>query len=204
MDHCFFCPNLMVHPKWYPNFDLYDLEMLMDKSSGEKPVGMTQVIWDAMGFNENASFLGFFWTMGQAKPRKKTHISNKVPSHVFVLFILSMYFPTSPRASQSMSFAEMGLKGRCAEGLFNAEHSTAECLWKCRWIYGRGICRTISLSHLRFFLHFTPWYTQELWAAMLENKIAVSKREQAWAIVSKALKGTCKGPKRYVKALKRT
>ena len=60
MDHCFFCPNLMVHPKWYPNFDLYDLEMLMDKSSGEKPVGMTQVIWDAMGFNENASFLGFF------------------------------------------------------------------------------------------------------------------------------------------------
>lgn len=50
----------MVHPKWYPNFDLYDLEMLMDKSSGEKPVGMTQVIWDAMGFNENASFLGFF------------------------------------------------------------------------------------------------------------------------------------------------
>ena len=36
--------------------------------------------------------------------------------------------PTSPRASQSMSFAEVGLKGRCAEGLFNAEHSTAECL----------------------------------------------------------------------------
>ena len=64
--------------------------------------------------------------------------------------------PTSPRASQSMSFAEVGLKGRYAEGLFNAEHSTAECLWKCRWIYGRGICYTITLSHLRFFLHFTP------------------------------------------------
>ena len=89
--------------------------------------------------------------------------------------------PTSPRASQSMSFAEVGLKGRCAEGLFNAEHSAAECLWKCRWIYGRGICYTITLSHLRFFLHFTPGYTQELWAAMLENKIAVSKREQSWA-----------------------
>ena len=98
----------------------------------------------------------------------------------------------------------MGLKGRCAEGLFNVEHSTAECLWKCRWIYGRGICYTITLSHLRFFLHFTPGYTQELWAAMLENKIAVSKREQSWAIVSKALKGTCKGLKRYVKALKGT
>ena len=55
-----------------------------------------------------------------------------------------------------MSFAEVGLKGRYAEGLFNAEHSTAECLWKCRWIYGRGICYTITLSHLRFFLHFTP------------------------------------------------
>ena len=67
-----------------------------------------------------------------------------------------MCIPTSPRASQSMSFAEVGLKGRYAEGLFNAEHSTAECLWKCRWIYGRGICYTITLSHLRFFLHFTP------------------------------------------------
>ena len=98
---------------------------------------------------------------------------------------IPLSIPTSPRASQSMSFAEVGLKGRCAEGLSNAEHSTAECLWKCRWIYGRGICYTITLSHLRFFLHFTPGYTQELWAAMLENKFAMSKREQTWAKVSK-------------------
>ena len=77
----------MVHPKWYPNFDLYDLEMLMDKSSGEKPVGMTQVIWDAMGFNENASFLGFFWTMGQAKtPQKKPTFPTKF-HHMFLFFL---------------------------------------------------------------------------------------------------------------------
>ena len=112
-----------------------------------------------------------------------------------------IYFPTSPRASQSMSFAEMGLKGRCAEGLFNAEHSTAECLWKCRWIYGRGICRTISLSHLRFF---RPFHTL-IYARIVSRYVGKQNcREQAWAIVSKALKGTCKGPKRYVKALKGT
>ena len=118
-----------------------------------------------------------------------------------VEYISYIYIPTSPRASQSMSFAEMGLKGRCAEGLFNAEHSTAECLWKCRWIYGRGICRTISLSPSQIF---SPFHTL-MYARIVSRYVGKQNcREQAWAIVSKALKGTCKGPKRYVKALKGT
>ena len=125
---------------------------------------------------------GFFYISGGCLGFLPSTVSRN--HHCFLIILAWLSVPTSPRASQSMSFAEVGLKGRCAEGLFNAEHSTAECLCKCRWIYGRGICYTITLSHLRFFLHFTPGYTQELWAAMLENKIAVSKREQSWASVS--------------------
>ena len=165
---------------------LRDVDPTFEDSSPRKhPVAFNPSRFDGVGLTKNTIAA---WT----NPRRH-NTANVSPFHPGYVSLLCLMYPTSPRASQSMSFAEVGLNGRCAEGLFNAEHSTAECLWKCRWIYGRGICYTITLSHLRFF-HFTPGYTQELWAAMLENKIAVSKREQSWASVSNREQG----PKRYV------
>ena len=68
MDHFFFLSQfLLVHPKWHP------------KLSGQKPVGMTQVIWDAMDFLVS-------FNIGSSKTPQKTRTFPTKFHHIFCLF----------------------------------------------------------------------------------------------------------------------